>query len=122
MTQSATSNHAVTQDGDIMKIQLAGSQGEEQLKASFLSFVSAAIDAGAKKVLIHNHELGHHISAHLQSWARQSLELPLFHSGVDKIAIVQPNNREYFNLVSKKDTARRRYFNNENEATDWLNA
>ena len=107
---------------DTLKINISGSTGEDHLKGAFLSFISSAIKNGSKNVLINNNDLGHHISPHFQSWAQQNLELPLFHAGVEKIAIVHPSNAEYFNLISKQDTKRRRYFQNEADATAWLNS
>lgn len=121
MSQTATSNHQVSHSDEVMKIQLSGSQGEEHLKATFLSFVNDAVDKGVKKVMIHNHDLSHHISPHFQNWAQVNLELPLLQSGVDKIAVVHPNKKEYFNLISIKKAVRRQYFDTEDEAMAWLN-
>ncbi len=122
MSQTANSNHQVSHNDEVMKIQLSGSEGEEHLKATFLSFVNDTLDKGAKKVMVHNHDLGHHISPHFQNWAQVNLELPLLQGGVDKIAIVHPNKKEYFNLISAKGAVRRQYFNTEDEAMAWLNA
>lgn len=122
MTQASTSNHAISEHGNTLKISLSGSTGEDHLKGAFLSFIASAIKNGSKNVLINNNDLGHHISPHFQAWAQQNLELPLFHAGVEKIAIVHPSNGEYFSLISQNDTARRRYFRNESDAMAWLNS
>jgi hypothetical protein len=122
MSQATTSNHQVSHNDEILKIQLSGSQGEEHLKASFLAFVNEAIDKGIKKVMVHNHDLGHHISPHFQNWAQINLELPLLQNGVDKIAIVHPNKREFFNLIATRGASRRQYFDTEAEAMSWLNS
>ncbi len=122
MSQAQNSHHTINEHGKALRIKISSSIGEEHLKTSFLSFVSSAIQKEAKGVLIDNHELNHHISPHFQAWAQQNLELPLFHAGVDKIAIVHPNDANFFNLIAKNDTKRRRYFSTAEEAQAWLDA
>jgi len=110
-------------DGGIAKISLSNEiNSEEAMKSAFLQFVAHAVSNNVTKVLVHNHELSHHVSNHMQDWAKTSLELPLLHNGIDKIAIVLPNKREFFSLISTSDTARKKYFENESDAITWLNS
>ena len=106
---------------DIAKISLNDKVGsEEALKTEFLGFVSHVINHGVRKVLVHNHELNHHISQGMQQWALMNLELPLLQSGVDKIAMVMPNDESIMSLIPKSDTRRKRYFKTEQDALSWL--
>ena len=97
-------------------------QSEEALKTVFLSFASHVISRNIKKVMVHNHELNHHISNNFQEWAHKSLELPLLQNGVEKIAIVHPKNPNILSLISKVDNVRKKYFENEADALVWLNS
>ncbi|MBK8505440.1 MAG: hypothetical protein IPL46_26530 [Saprospiraceae bacterium] len=109
-----------TKDG-ICQISLTEAIADEATLKNELLLLAAHTQKNAiTKVLVHNNELRQPISSEFQQWARNSIELPLLNAGVDKIAIVHPQQEHVFALINNNDTKRKRYFSSVEDATAWL--
>lgn len=121
MYESNHSKISHEHEGNLLVLHLKDSISDDNaLKSELLHLASHARKTGVKKIMIKNESLGHPVSSEVQEWAKGSVELPLLANGVDKIAIVNPNDERIFSLIHRNDTARKRYFSSEDEARTWL--
>ena len=105
----------------VVVLHLKNAIGDDSaLKSELLHLASHVQSTGAKKVMIVNDDLTHPVSPEVQKWAQMSVEYPMLAGGVDKIAVVHPNDSRMFALMHVGDSARKRYFSSEAEARAWL--